>query len=148
MAKKKSAAGREAEKAVRSAVRRANKATLIAAVLFLAAGIGGGILTCRALGKNDAFELIGEKDIVLSVGDAYTELGCRAVSLGRDLSNKVTVEIRFRPADGEERAAERVDTSVPGEYIIVYRVSGSLGYGKDYKRVRTVVVTAGEENNG
>ena len=139
--KRKSSAQRQAERAVKKAVRRTHKGTLIAIILCLAVGAAGGFFTYKTLSKNDCFDLVGKAEIVLDVGGTYTEEGVKIRSIGRDLSKKATVEIFYRPFEGGQQTVTAVDTTKAGEYVLIYRVK-DVKYG-DYKRVRTV--TVGEE---
>lgn len=86
---------------------------------------GGGFLTFNLLTKNDEFSIIGEKNITLTVGDAYVEQGAKIISFGSDKSESVIVE-------------STVDTSVAGEYYVKY--SSSDYRFKNVIRYRYVVV--------
>lgn len=144
MAEKSNAARRSAEKAVKKAVKKSHKGTLIAVVLALLVGLAGGAVFCAVLSKNDGFELVGEKEITLSVGQTFTDEGCRVVAMGKDVSDSVTVQIMFHAMDGSRAETDAVDTSRAGTYFLIYRAE-SKKYGKDYKRVRTVNVVEAED---
>ena len=139
--KRKSTAQREAERAVKKAVKRTHKGMLLIVFLCLVIGAVGGYFTYHFLTKNDCFDLIGESQITLEVGADYADQGVKIRSIGRDLSSKATTEILYRPFDGDEQSVATVNTQNEGEYIIVYRVK-DVKYG-NFKRVR--VVTVGED---
>lgn len=77
-------------------------------VVFLLFGVGG-YFTLRQITKNDEFTLIGEKEIVLIVGEDYQEKGAKVVSFGKDKSAQIIIE-------------SNVDTSVAGRYYVKYSV--------------------------
>ena len=100
-------------------------------MLFLVLGITTGYATSLLLTKNDKFELIGEKNMILNLNETYNEQGASAISFGKNLGDKINIE-------------SNVDTSKEGEYVVIYTVK-SLKY-KDIKRVRYVTVKAGDVN--
>lgn len=121
MAKKKTSTYKKVEKAVKNTSPKIIAVTLIFLVLGLILGVG----SCYFLTKNDKFEIIGEKDITLNVGDSYVESGAKVIAFGKDLSNQIEIE-------------SDVNTSVAGIYVVKYKVN-NFKY-KDIVRVRYVTV--------
>lgn len=110
---------------VKRAVKNTHGLTLFFVVLFLVLGAVGGYFGYTYLTKTDTFELVGEKEITISVGETFTDEGFKAVAFGKDVSNKVEI-------DGQ------VDTSTEGTYVLTYTVN-NLKY-KGVKRCRVVNV--------
>ena len=110
---------------VKRAIKNTHGVTLFFAVLFLALGAAGGYFGYSYLTKTDTFELVGEKEITLNVGETFTDEGFKAVAFGKDVSDKVQIE-------------GNVDTSTEGTYVLTYTVN-NLKY-KDVKRCRVINV--------
>lgn len=67
----------------------------------------GGFFTFNLLTANDKFEIIGEKEITLILGEDYTENGVKIISFGKDKSQEVSIE-------------NNIDTSTTGTYYVKY----------------------------
>ncbi len=129
-------------KKAKRAAKKFHPITLVAMALALAIGAFSGYFFCGERIKNDTFELIGQKETVLHIGDefVYRDEGVRVIENGKDLSSsvKVTTDIR------KNTAGEYVlDTSEEGVYTIFYTVEGSDFY-KDIKRIRIFRVIEAE----
>ena len=122
---KKSQAQRAAEKAV----KKSHPATLILALLFLIVGAVSGVIASMMLTQNDKFELRGEKQVVLEIGESYKESGVEIISFGRDISDKVVCGGDFENLG---------QTPEEGIYQIVYTID-DFRWG-DYQLIRTVIV--------
>ena len=137
-------------KTVKSAVKRQvrrtakrNPAAMIVLIVVLVAGFLVGFFACKALVKNDGFQLTGEKEISFTVGDgdgsvALAEPGWTLTALGRDASGSVKVETELQQTEG----GYTVPTDGAGVYRIVYRPTHFL-FSK-YSLVRTVTVDEAE----
>ena len=133
------------KKAKSSAKRKLGKlhpATVAICILALAlgicAGVGGYILLCA----EDCFVLNGEKNYTLSVGDEpliYVDQGVKIIEFGKDISEQA--EISSTNMTETENGKYVINTSVPGEYYIIYTVD-SPKY-QNIQRVRTITVTGG-----
>ena len=88
-----------------------NPILVILLVLFLGGGAIGGYFGGKYITRNDTFEVVGEKTVYLSVGESFEDEGAKAVSFGRDVSDKIVAEVD-----------ENLDTSVAGEYYVKYTV--------------------------
>ncbi len=113
---------------IKKAVNNTHGLTIFFVVLFFALGAVAGFFGYKYVTKTDTFEVVGDKEITLTVGDTYTELGAKAIAFGKDVQDKIVI-------DGT------VDTATEGSYVITYTVS-NLKY-KDVKRVRVVNVVVG-----
>jgi hypothetical protein len=116
---------KKVEKQIKKSIKKTNKLTLFFTALFLVVGCVGGFFGYKTITQNDTFEIVGNKQITLSVGDLYVEQGAKIVSFGKDISSKVIIE-------------GTVDTTTAGEYAITYSVDDFLFKG--VKKVRVVVV--------
>ena len=127
----------DVQKAAEKAVKKSHPATLILAILFLIVGAVAGVVLSRELTKNDKFELIGEKQVELAIGESYKEAGVKIISFGRDISDKVAYGGDF---------VTMGEIPEEGIYQIVYTVD-DFRWG-DYQLVRTVIVGAPEGAEG
>lgn len=118
-----------AQKTAEKAVKKSHPATLVLALLFLIAGAAAGIIVSRELTKNDKFELLGEKQLTLAIGESYEEPGVKIISFGKDISDKAVCGGDFESMG---------QTPAEGIYQIVYTVE-DFRWG-DYQLVRTVIV--------
>ena len=107
------------------AIKKTHGLTIFLVLLFFAAATLGGFFAYRYVTKNDTFELVGEKDITLSVGDTFTDAGYKVSAFGKDISSKVEV-------------AGEVDTTKEGVYVLTYTVN-HIKY-KDVKKCRVITV--------
>ena len=107
------------------AIKKTHLATIVCVVVFLAVGIVGGFFAYNHFTKDDKFELIGEKDIVLTVGDTFVDEGYVVSAFGKDISDTVVV-------------TGAVDTSQEGVYVLTY-TSSHIKY-KDVKKCRVITV--------
>ncbi|MBP5428105.1 MAG: hypothetical protein J6Z04_02320 [Clostridia bacterium] len=131
---------------VKSAAKRTakrNPAAVIALIFVLVAGLLVGYFACKALVKNDGFQLKGEKEISFTVGDGdgsvtLAEPGWTLTALGRDASGSVKVETELQQTEG----GYTVPTDEAGVYRIVYRPTHFL-FSK-YSLIRTVTVNDAE----
>lgn len=90
-----------------------SKMMLIAMVIvFIVGGVCGYFVT-NYITRNDKFEILGEKNIVLVLGEEYGEeegtAGAVVISFGRDISDKVVAE-------------SNIDYEAVGDYYIRYSV--------------------------
>lgn len=123
---KKNKPQKQIEKQVEKVVKKSHKATILLGAVFLILGIVVGIIASLYLTKNDKFELLGGKEIYLHVGEKYEEAGVAIISFGKDISDRVEI------------SGDDLDTSLAGEYQLVYRVD-DFRY-KDYQLVRVIIV--------
>lgn len=116
---------------------KSKRTTYFVFVVFFVLGAVLAVFTFNALCANDTFELVGEKQVVVSLGEEYHDEGVKIVSMGRDISQnaQVTVKLGDQVVDG-------VDVNVEGTYIITYTVD-DVRYGEFYV-YRVVTVQGGE----
>ena len=125
----------KAKRVIKKEIKKIGAGTWIIVALVFAVGLVAGGFTYSQIIKNDTFELIGQKNITLNIGDAYTytEQGVKIISHGKDISDKVKIKTNI-PEGGV------LDTTVAGEYYVIYTVE-DLRYG-NIQKVR--VITIGE----
>ena len=124
------------QRKITKAIKNTNKSIILCFIIFLVLGLGAGFATSKILTLNDTFEIIGEQTITLNVGETYNDEGARAIEFHKDISDQIVIE-----------GLEQIDTSVEGEYIIIYTLN-SKRY-KNIQRVRYVIVTSesGDSND-
>ncbi len=146
--RKSSAGGRSSQSknsinTVKTVYRRSGMSVgqFFACVILLLVGVISGIGCMKLVTEGDRFELLGEKEIHVGIGEEffYTDEGVKLVSLGRDLSDSVKVETNLKKTD----KGYTVDSSRGGVYYIKYTVD-DIKYGETV-RVRAVIVGEGEK---
>lgn len=118
----------------KQAVKQAKKRPWYALILIviLAFGAVGGFFGAKFLIRNDKFEINGDQEITLEVGDYYIEKGATIISFGRDISKEVKID-------------STVDTTTAGQYYVKYTVEDiRFGNVERYRYVEVVEV----ENEG
>lgn len=135
----------QAKKEFKSTTKRISVGGMIAIALTLIVSVVAGVFVEKLITKNDCFVLSGEKEFILEVGAAgstytYKEEGFKAISFGKDLSDKVNVKTNMTKNDD---GTYTIDTSQEGDYYLIYTID-SIKYGK-IKRVRTFTVGAENE---
>lgn len=100
------------------------------AIIFLILGLIAGGCACYYVTKDDSFELIGDKEITITIGEEYVDLGAVAKAFGKDVSQDIKVE-------------SEVDITTAGTYAVIYTCE-SIRF-KDIKRIRYVTVVEGVE---
>ena len=126
-----------AASAAKKELRKMHPLTFIIPLAFLILGLVLGYVGGSVLMKNDGFALLGEKDITVKVGEAfsYTDEGFVCTALGRDISSSVKVESNMSFTDG----GYTVDTAEEGRYYISYTCEDSVFFS-GVRLVRTVTV--------
>ena len=97
---------------------------LIITILFIGAMIGG-YFTAKYITRNDIFEIIGEKEVTINIGQIYLDEGARAISFGKDISKNIKSE-------------NNIDNLTAGKYYIKYTVEDFRYRG--IERYRVVIV--------
>lgn len=123
----KTSSQNKVDKQVEKVVKSTHWVTLLCVIMFLIIGIVAGFFTYQVITKEDKFQLIGDKEITINVGDTYEEKGITIIAFGKDISDKVVI-------------TGTVDTTTEGTYNIVYTVD-NFKY-KDVKRIRTINVVS------
>ena len=114
---------------INKVIKKADKRALFCILLSLILGICCGVIAMFVAIQNDTFELIGQSEIVLEVGDTYTEQKAKAIAFGKDISSDIKI-------------IGNVDTSKEGEYVIKYRVDNFRFKG--YTLYRKIIVGGNE----
>ena len=115
------------QRVIEKVIKKTHGLTIFLSLLFLVIGAVGGWFGYSFISKNDTFEVVGEKEITLTVGDTYTEQGCKAVAFGKDLTSNVKIQ-------------SDLDTSKEGTYFVVYTVE-TFKF-KNIQKVRVINVVA------
>ncbi len=101
--------------------------SMIIFLLFVGLAVGGYFFGGHLI-RNDKFELLGEKQIVLRLGEQYTaEQDAVAISFGKDISKKI-------------KRTDNIDYEKAGNYYICYTVD-DIRY-KNVKLYRTIVISS------
>ncbi|MBO5772180.1 MAG: DUF5011 domain-containing protein [Clostridia bacterium] len=116
---------------------KSKRTTYFVFVVFFVLGAVLAVFTFNALCANDTFELVGEKQVVVSLGEEYLDEGVKIVSMGRDISSNAKLTIKLG-----DQIVDSVDVNQAGTYIITYTVE-DLRYGEFYV-YRVVTVQGGE----
>ena len=127
----------KAKREIKKEVKKISTLSWLFIAMFFAIGcVGGGFAYAQVI-KNDTFEVIGDKQITLNIGDAYTytEQGVKIISHGKDISGKVKIQTNI-PTGGV------LDTSDVGEYFVIYTVD-DLRFG-NIQKVRVIEIVEGE----
>ena len=103
-----------------------NPLVVLLLVVFLAVGALGGFFGAKLITQHDTFQLVGQQELTLKVGEQYKEEGVKIISFGRDISSQAKSE-------------STVDTSVAGKYYVKYTVDDLRFKGVVRYRYITVV---------
>lgn len=133
----------EATKKIKNTTKKTHVGIIISVIIFALIGIGGGIFASHKICENDVFVVLGEKNIELFVGDDFDfkDEGVKIISFGRDISNKVNIKTNLTK---DSQGNYVVDTSVEGEYYIIYTID-DIKYG-NIQKVRTISILPTESS--
>ena len=120
-------------KALKKAVKKTSPITLIIVIMFFAVGLVGGFFGYKYLIKDDKFELIGEKEILVFQNDVidenlYNQKSVNIVIFGKEAKDKL--EITY-----DERG---LDSSKLGTYYVTYKSKSVRFY--NVTLVRKIIV--------
>ena len=153
MVERKSSTQRQAEKSLKKWLKRLPTVTKVLTALALILGIAGGALFCTMAFRKDHFELKGQKQFSLEVATehyVYTEEGVEAISMGRDVSDTLKIELSDGIVDNGD-GTYTIPTDKAGVYTITYTVSGKK-FGEErrdgtpIKRIRVFTVDEVEDD--
>ncbi len=103
-------------------------------LLLVVGSVVGGFFTAKYITRNDVFEIIGQSTVTLLVGQEYQDEGARAVSFGRDVSNKIVAE-------------NTINSQEEGTYYIKYTVDDIRYRGIERYRIIIVVSDSSQEGS-
>lgn len=116
-------------------LKKLGAGAILGAVLLLIVGAVGGYFGVKVLTKKDCFELNGNDEITLQLGENYLDEGAKIISFGKDVSDDVTIETNLKEnTDGTYCAEEE------GTYYIVYK-SNNFKYGTLFKVQKIRLIT-------
>lgn len=119
--------GKKSNKKIKKTLRKASAGAVLLACVLLVVGAVGGYFGVKFLSRNDCFLLVGQDEITRTLDNPYEDLGVKAVSFGRDVSNKVKIETNLKQnAEGKYYADE------VGTYYIIYKVE-DIKYNSIFK---------------
>lgn len=101
--------------------------------ILLGAMIGVGV--CWYFTRNDTFEIIGEEEITLTLGENYTDQGVKVISFGRNVEDKVIVKTNLKPTNSGVYTSNEV-----GTFYILYKVD-CIKYGSIFKVQKIRLIT-------
>lgn len=110
--------------------KKTNKPLVISIVIFLVLGIVLGYFSLLYLCKNDTFEMNAYDgdviDVYLNDDDGiteYSEIGAKCVLFGKDISNEIKVEYKYREdISFDPETVAGVDSSRAGIYYAIYTI--------------------------
>jgi len=125
------------------------KAMLVILIVTLV-GVSIGVGTCWALTRDDYFVIVGNDEITLTLRaegeeinsrNSYIDEGIKAVSFGRDVSDKVYIKTDLKRNEDGSFTADEI-----GTYYIIYRVD-DIKYDKIFtvQRIRLITFVESEE---
>ena len=130
------------KKTTKKISKKTGSFALVIFAVFLILGLVIGYFAYKYIDKNEYFELEGEKEITLNVGDTYEEFGAKAKVLGKEVA---TEKIKIDSSSLKKDDNNKLTTA--GKYIVYYTLD-DIKY-KDYVLYRVVIVEdTEEENNG
>ncbi len=132
---------RKRKSALAKSVKKLSALSICLIVLFFVLGVGAGYFTVYSITKDDTFEVLGQKNITLNVGDEYTyeELGVKAIAYGKDISGDVKIEYQgFAISSG---GTAIIDTSAEKLLRVIY----TFDDGKFGKITKVRLITIARE---
>ncbi|MBP5242219.1 MAG: hypothetical protein J6Z36_00830 [Clostridia bacterium] len=120
-------------------------AALILAVLALIIGAVAGFFALNTLTQNDGYAMLGEEDFAVDMGADYVDAGVKAIFLGKDYSDSVTMKYYYRENISYDQVeVSGVDTGIDGFYYVVYQ-SDAFPFNQ-VTLIRTVEVVGGDSD--
>lgn len=114
-------------KKIKKGIKKIPIFVMIFALFFIAFGGVTGYFVTKLITKNDCFELVGQEEITLIVGEKYQDESVKVISFGKDLKDKVQIETNLKiNSDGSYTSNEE------GTFYIAYTVK-SIKYGTLFK---------------
>lgn len=107
-------------------IKKMGMGTTCLAIFLLVAGVVGGFFGVKYISRQDCFEIIGQDEITLSIGEEYLDEGVKVVAFGVNDANKVKTETNLKIKNGKYYA------ETEGTYYIKYTVD-DIKYGSIFK---------------
>ncbi len=104
-------------KKVKSTIKKTPVGLLVCTLVMLFLSVFAGGVIGHFLTKNDCFELIGEEEVSLRVGEVYVDQGAKVIAFNKDVSNKLNISTNLKLTEAGYSADE------VGTYYIVYTVN-------------------------
>jgi hypothetical protein len=123
------------QKKINKEIKKMGFGTIMLAVLFLAIGAVGGFFGVKLMTKNDCFEIVGNDEITLQIGETYKDESVNVVSFGKNVSKDVEIETNLQKNENGEYFAEE-----EGTFYIIYK-STNFKYGTLFKVQKIRLIT-------
>lgn len=123
--------------AVTKQIKKLPLKSKICIVLLFIIGVLIGLGSCYLICRNDQFEIIGQKNITLSIGETYTDEGVKVIGFGKDMSSSVTIEV-YKNGAKISNNSTNLDTSEECIYQIMYKLNNFRF--RDVQIIRTINV--------
>ena len=118
---------KKTKRKVKTKLKKLSFGMVALSVVLLGVGLLGGYFGVKYLSRNDCFDILGEDEITLEIGEIYLDDGVKVVAFGVDESDKVKLETNLKKdQDGNFYA------QTEGTYYIKYTVS-NIKYGSIFK---------------
>lgn len=118
---------KKTNKKINKTIKKASAGAIILAVVLLVVGAVGGYFGVKFLTRNDCFEIVGKDELTLTLGENYADQSVKAISFGKDVSEKVEIETNLKQNEDGSYYADEV-----GTYYIVYKVN-DIKYNSIFK---------------
>ena len=119
----------------RAVAKSLHKKTLVIVIVsFLIALLLGGAV-CFIMGKNDVFEIVGNEELELEIGQTYADEGVRIVEFGIDVSKRAKVRTNLKTNNKGEYYGDEEKT-----YYLAYTVD-TIKFGVIYKVTKIRLIT-------
>lgn len=82
---------RKSNKTVNKELSKFSTKTKVICLFLFVFAVFGGVFTTYYITKNDTFQLIGETEITISVGQEYVEQYAKIIAFGKDISKDVII---------------------------------------------------------
>lgn len=117
-------------------------------ILVICAGISFG--SCYFITRNDCFELYGNDELTLTVGEKYVEDGYKVIEFNKNRTDRVFIETDMK-INSDGSYSPIVDESgefVVGTYYIIYKTD-TLKYSKisSVERIRLITFVEASEDS-
>ncbi len=122
-------------KKAKSASKSLGKNMLVLVIVFLIIGLLLGVGASFYLTRSDCFEIIGQDELSLTLGENYVDEGCKVISFGRDISNEIEIETDLIVNADGSLTGDEIKT-----YYILYK-SNDIKYGKIFTVTKIRLIT-------
>ena len=123
------------------AVKRLSGKTIIAIVLTFILTLAIGFGAYYFFNKNDCFEIVGNDEVTLTIGDKYADEGVKIIEFGKDISDKVIIKTDMQ----KDESGNYYGTEEKTYYIEYSTDTFKMGKIYSIKKIRLVSFVAESE---